>query len=565
MRVTIALLLGLVLGAAAAAGEDVPKYDRKSAEEWAETLLEPWQWTPRSREVSPAEVLLQAREEAWPVVQALTSDPRPAVRALVADRILGRLDGRARDLAGDPLADRAARRLLELLADDSAEVRAAAARGLGAVAVARWDEFLPPPTDTLASDVANSVIYREIREPGPILRVAEARLRALLDDPEEAVRKAAEQSLGWLREDPGPPEPTVAELVALLAPPAKDRAVRSAWRLAALGPAAADAVPALETAVRTRAFLRRDAIRALGAIGPAAAAALPAIVGGMRDGIATDRPAAALAVWRISGEVDRPLATLRNALKSDDERVKWHALVAAMEMGDTATPLSEAIAARLDDPSRFVRQVALAAFRRASPDAEAVAAAHVQGVLDPDVYVRTTAARGISLLPDPPEEALDALIDMLDDSLVYAEVQAAAAIAALGPKAARAAGPLGEHLVSNSPAIRRELLDALTAIGPPGIARLRLATSGHRHPWVRGEATERLGGLDDPTDADRKALRRLLDDPSEYVRRKAAVALVRAGGDPALALAVVRASLDSDDPLDRARAAEAPEAINRYR
>jgi len=49
------------------------------------------------------------------------------------------------------------------------------------------------------------------------------------------------------------------------------------------------------------------------------------------------------------------------------------------------------------------------------------------------------------------------------------------------------------------------------------------------------------------------------------MKGEAAVALVRAGGDPEPALAVVHAAMDTVDPIDKERAAEALEAINHYR
>jgi hypothetical protein len=93
-------------------------------------------------------------------------------------------------------------------------------------------------------------------------------------------------------------------------------------RLAEIGPAAAEAVPALIEALRDSADdVRQGAASALGKIGPAAAAAVPALIEALRDSNNDVRLEAVRALGEIGPCAPEAVAALRGARRDSDEAV----------------------------------------------------------------------------------------------------------------------------------------------------------------------------------------------------------------------------------------------------
>ena len=163
----------------------------------------------------------------------------------------------------------------------------------------------------------------------------------LLKHKSPSVRQAAAWGLSSLRRE----SPAAAQAIPALtdALSDKDRMVRfdAAMALKEMGPEASNAVPALArevaftgTGPETNAqfYNRAVAAAALGKIGPAASNALPALRAAMHESSSYLRGQSAVAIWRVTGDVDTTLPVLLNEMPSNNENNKWDWIIALGEM-----------------------------------------------------------------------------------------------------------------------------------------------------------------------------------------------------------------------------------------
>jgi HEAT repeat protein len=167
-----------------------------------------------------------------------------------------------------------------MLDDEEAEVRAQAARALGAIA-------------------------RDVEAGRPALREA-------LNDKDAAVRLEAAIGLAKLGG-----EAATAALSTLQAA-ARDKShpdrLRAIEALGEIGPSAAPAVPLLVLALREEGPVRLRAVEALGRIGPPAREAAPALERVLSDPDLQAR--AAIALWEVGREAETTVPLLVEALRS---------------------------------------------------------------------------------------------------------------------------------------------------------------------------------------------------------------------------------------------------------
>ena len=169
--------------------------------------------------------------------------------------------------------------------------------------------------------------------------------------------------------------PALDEMVTGLADADPIYRADSAMAIAAVGPEAEAAVPALEKLLGDESALgqvRYAAVYALGRIGPAAVAAEPLL---RKLAESDDELMATVAVWaalKIKPDdatlFGAAIPKLRRALKNEKELVRLEAAVALGEIGPpaaTAIPMLEMLAE--EDPSRTVRQAAAGAARMIKP------------------------------------------------------------------------------------------------------------------------------------------------------------------------------------------------------
>jgi CubicO group peptidase (beta-lactamase class C family) len=138
----------------------------------------------------------------------------------------------------------------------------------------------------------------------------------------------------------------------------------AALALGKIGPAAADAIPALVHMLADNdPYVAGRASTALGKIGPKA---VPSLACALVDSNASVRFSAAVALSNIPGV--EPLPALLKALNDPDPRVRWTAALAMGSMGPEPRAAVPVLAGLLADRDEDVRIAAAAALERISPE-----------------------------------------------------------------------------------------------------------------------------------------------------------------------------------------------------
>ncbi len=214
---------------------------------------------------------------------------------------------------------------------------------------------------------------------------------ALLKHKSPTVRRAAASSFKELRRFSPAAEQAIPALIGALGD--TDRRVRSnaALSLEAMGAAASGAVPALTQMVAhvgTGAesnylfSVRAVASSALGNIGPAASNALPTLRAALHESNAYLRGQSAVAIWRISGDVDTTLPVLLHEVPIIAGDSKWDWVVALGEMGPRAKAAFPQLKKELDQTPTYLdktyldkmyRDLVISTLWRIAPEAAAQA------------------------------------------------------------------------------------------------------------------------------------------------------------------------------------------------
>jgi HEAT repeat protein len=229
--------------------------------------------------------------------------------------------------------------------------RTAPAARPASAAFEQKSEVLPPPAKAgrdvpsvleYTVEAGRAALVRGLSD--PMVRIRLASLDALeamgdaaapalpaivrsLQDPNLFVRWAAARILGALALSPSVPhQPDLAvPALARLLRPREDLEVRivAANSLAAYGPEAKEAVPALAAAVNQGDVeVRLAVLRALSRVGPEAAAAVPAIIEGLRDTSPQVRAESARVLGRFGPAARSALPALRRAMSDADDDVR---------------------------------------------------------------------------------------------------------------------------------------------------------------------------------------------------------------------------------------------------
>lgn len=272
-----------------------------------------------------------------------------------------------------PFALEAESRLLKAVASDVPAVREGAVAGLSDLA-----PLLDAAEQKKLATVFTGLITDADPEVGRAAGAALIRLggvcvetlRAKLADP--AIRTNVLEILAGI----GPAaKPALDDLVKELGDADADHAGEAAVAIAAIGPDAAAAVPALRRIAadeKAAPGLRYSAAYALGRIGPAAKEAVAELRALAES---TDELMATVAVWAAlkvdpadSSLFERAIPLLRRALRGERELVRLEAAVALGEIGPaavSAVPILDLVAE--DDPVKDVRRAAAEAVRKIRP------------------------------------------------------------------------------------------------------------------------------------------------------------------------------------------------------
>jgi HEAT repeat protein len=344
----------------------------------------------------------------------------------------------------------------ELLRDDHAGIREAAAKALGSMGPGA-------------------------RSAGPALRKALERGRG----GGELVEVC--RALWRIDQDPKPPLPLLVGALQEL-----DSSVRAeaADLLPELGPEAKPAVPALQEALRGTFRARDDGrlavAEALWKIDGRAEAVLPVLVEKLRKGPTADiRERAASLLGRVGAGTAEAVPALTAALEDEDryagsyeyrerQRIRAAVLGALGHIGPAAMPAAPALRRALKHPDALVRVRAAETLWRIDPGAAETIPALTQALRDPGAWVRGAAAECLGRMGPAAQTVVPELVRLLGDDYETVRGSAARALGQIGPEA-RAAVPalLKASSTDNDSEVRETALVALSKIDPKAAPRDR--------------------------------------------------------------------------------------------
>ena len=209
---------------------------------------------------------------------------------------------------------------------------------------------------------------------------------------------------------------------------------RAANRLGIMGALAADATPALATALRDQdEAVRLNASYALGLVG---AAAVPALIAEVREGTEIGRRHAACALSLVGKPA---VGALLQATEAPDWEVRAVIVDTLGEIGSVTPEIAPALVRAIEDDSDWVRRHAADAAGTIGPAASDTVPGLIRLLEDKQPYVRINAATALVKIGPAAEEAVPALIEALDDLDRYVRGFAALALRRIGTEQAREA------------------------------------------------------------------------------------------------------------------------------
>lgn len=280
----------------------------------------------------------------------------------------------------------------------------------------------------------------------------------------------------------------VEELVEILGGTDAAAKIAAAEALAAIGPPAGAAVPALhEASDHENADVRRAAVDALLSIGSKVA------IEAYLDLVSTWNPGEVEKQKQALVELGtRAVAPLVDLLKDYSVAAREFAVDTLARIGPKAIPqLVEALVSQ--DP--LVRSCAAQALGRMGPEADSAIPA-LMGVLgDGNVHVVENAARAISEIHPGDEDLVQSLSRLVGDADLPGQAGAALALGHMGPEAAAACPGLEIALGSPQPDVRIAAALALGAVACTGTEPdlASLLDEGSEQSWAAAMALGMLG------------------------------------------------------------------------
>ncbi len=203
------------------------------------------------------------------------------------------------------------------------------------------------------------------------------------------------------------------------------------------------------------------------------------------------------------GQAAAALSPLTELLKSKTPAVRAHAVRALGALGAAGKPAVPAIAELLKDPDDSVRRQIVPAIQAIHPGPEVTVPLCVKLLKDADTGIRV---RILSALADAGAGAVPGLIEALkmgDDAAYWACIVARS----IGPEAKEIVPALTERLKDKNPALRREVILTLGAMGDAAVPAVPEIAKALDDGSTRTAATFVLGQLGKvPADAEPKVL-----------------------------------------------------------
>jgi HEAT repeat protein len=296
--------------------------------------------------------------------------------------------------------------------------------------------------------------------------------------------------------------------------------------------------------------VRRDAAYRLAAMGPEAKAAMPALVQALRDSDQQVWFQAVTAVARIGPDAEEATATLIGQLNDRDLQRRYRTAFALGRIGKKAVPkLRES----LREDSSTTRAGAAESLGWMHDDAAEAAGDLVKAAGDISSRVRAAAARALGNIPAEARASVPKLAGLLVDSDERVASAAVGALGALGDAAAQSIPNLASLLKHDDPELRTSAVLAMgkmTGHADAVIPRVTEALAD-QDPSVQAAAATVLGHFGNRAKGAAGALAGLLASPQAGDAARQALRSIT-DVDPAVIPVLVK-SLETDDARTRYR------------
>lgn len=343
----------------------------------------------------------------------------------------------------------------------------------------------------------------------------------------------------------------------------------AADRLAALGPSAKEAIPALERTLKTEQdfAICIAAASALAAIGPEA---VPALMDILSDAVYEKQAAILLSLGKLGPAAQEAVPVLINVVRSeipyDFLGVRREAADTLGKIGPGARAAVPALVDALKDNNWTVRSHAADALAGIGAAARASVPALVEALKDKEWAVRSAAVG--ALVKIGPSSVLDGvaipfLIEALRDEETYMRMAAARVLGSTGAAAHKAVPAMVKALWDKEAYVPPLVMEALKQIGSTAAAipKLILMLKTAKSPRRRSTAAELLGKVGSKAGTAIPALVNALRDGDEGVRLRAARALGNMGPVARTAIPALEESLQQGDEYFRKVARDSLESI----
>jgi HEAT repeat protein len=317
--------------------------------------------------------------------------------------------------------------------------------------------------------------------------------------------------------------------------------------LAAIGPGAREAVPALKALLQDSVFEnRRQAALTLGQIGPEAAAALPDLVEAWKD--RRNSPTVLLqvahALHRIDVRNQAGVEELKSLLTSPDLYVRGDTISILARLGSEARSVLPVFKEALKSPDTRLRTQAALALALLGEELPQVVPLLVEELRGSTTSARAQVLQTLGQLGPAARDAVPALMDMLRAPGAYAPSSAEflVLLGEIGPEAGKAIPVVRSFLTSPNQQYRQAAAWALCRIDPAYWPEVQLLLVERfrdltQIPNYRPQAARFLGRLGGLAGETAPLLRAAMHDEAETVetRVEAALALWRVKqGTPAI-------------------------------
>ena len=217
--------------------------------------------------------------------------------------------------------------------------------------------------------------------------------------------------------------------------------------------------------------IRLQASDALGLMGEAAAEAIPALQTALAD---ESEPVSVNAAYALANMGSAGMQALLTTLReSTDARVTDNAAYGLSAVG---APAFDGLAALLDHPSEYAREGVAFALGELRSEAQEAVPALVKLTQDPIDRVRRNAVEALGTIAEPIQKSVPALIEALEDADEQVRFTAILSLTRIGTNAEAAVPALGRALNDENRYVRANAIDALARIGTPDAGKLLVQT-----------------------------------------------------------------------------------------